>query len=271
MQAMPSSLDRMVRVAIQAARQAGTVLTAHVGKPLHVETKRSAVDLVTNIDRASEALIARRLLGAFPDHGFQGEEHPLRHGTAPYRWIVDPLDGTTNFVHGVPLFGVSIGLLHRERLQAGVIYDPSRRELFVAVRGRGAFLNGKRLRVTSTRRLAQSLLSTGFSTTFRAHAMRYLRWFRTFESSSHAVRRIGSTVLSLAYVAAGRLDGFYEQGLWPWDMAAGLLLVEEAGGRLSDFHGRPPHLSEGELVASNGHIHRAMLDILSRPAARRRG
>ena len=260
----------MVRVATQAARRAGVVLAARVGEPLRVETKRSPVDLVTEVDRASERLISRTLLRAFPDHGIQGEEGALRRGTADYRWIIDPLDGTTNFVHGVPLFGVSIGLLRRERLQAGVIYDPIRRELFVAVRGRGAFLNGRRLRVASTRDLARSLLSTGFSTTFQVHAARYLRWFRIFESNSHAVRRIGSTVLSLAYVAAGRLDGFYEQGLWAWDMAAGMLLVEEAGGRISDFHGRPPRLGEGELVASNGRIHHAMLEVLSRSAFRRR-
>ncbi len=247
---------------MRAARQAGALLAAHVGAPRVVQTKRSPIDLVTDVDRASELLIHHRLLKAFPDHGFYGEEHPALREAAPYQWIVDPLDGTMNFVHGLPLFGVSIALTHRGAPVVGVIYDPMRRELFWAIRGRGAFANGRRLAVSKTPRLETALLSTGFSSTFRRDPHRSLAWFQAFESRSRAVRRIGSTVLSLAYLAAGRLDGFYEQSLGAWDMAAGLLLVEEAGGRTSDFAGGPTHLAEGQLVASNRRIHREMLQIL---------
>ena len=318
-------LASCVRAASLAARQAGALLARYAGKPASVKTKRSPVDLVTEVDGAAERLIRRALLRATPGFGFLGEEsggpstratasparpasvpgragrgpllrvipserspsqlfgisssegrlHPEPSegrsesrndgpGQSPYRWIVDPLDGTMNFVHGLPLFGVSIGLEARGTLVAGVIYDPMRNELFTATAGGGAFLNGRRMRVSSTRRLAQSLLSTGFSSAFRASSRAYLRWFRTFEASSHAVRRIGSTALCLAYVAAGRLDGFYEQDLWPWDIAAGILLVREAGGRVSNFHGRPVTLEEGRLVASNRRIHGEMLRVLRR-------
>ena len=267
----PSSpLDRFLRTATQAARQAGAILAAHVGKPATVETKRSAIDLVTDLDRASEDLIPRILLKAFPDHGFYGEERPRLRQDAPYQWIVDPLDGTTNFVHGLPLFGISIGLAHHGTILVGVIYDPMRKELFTAAKGRGAFLNGKRIAVSPTRRLGQSLLSTGFASTFRERHHRYLSWFRAFEMRSQAVRRIGSTALSLADVAAGRLDGFYEQHLWPWDVAAGLLLIHEAGGRVTDFRGRPPKIEQGEVLASNGRIHRQMLNVLGGTTHRRR-
>lgn len=255
-------LRRCVTAAAEAAVAAGALLARHVGTTLSVETKRSAVDLVTKIDRASEVLIRRRLERAFPAFGFLGEEHGWRRAHAATRWIVDPLDGTMNFVHGMPLFGVSIGLESAGQLVAGVVYDPLRKELFTAARGQGAFLNGRRLRVSRTRALSGSLLATGFSTTFRRHPATYLRWFRTLESRSHAVRRLGTTVLSLAYVAAGRLEAFYERDLWPWDIAAGMVLVAEAGGCLSDFRGGPVVLDRGQLVASNGRIHRDVLRAL---------
>lgn len=263
---MPSHrLITHARAAARAARAAGRLLAQHIGRPTTVETKRSAVDLVTDIDRASERLIHRLLSQAFPSFGFLGEEHGARRERSPYRWVVDPLDGTMNFVHGVPLFGVSIALEHDHRLLVGVVYDPMRDELFSALRGGGAFLNGQRIAVSRTGRLAHSLLSTGFSSKFRTHHRRYLQWFKTFESRSHAVRRLGSSALCLAYVAAGRLDGFYEQDLWPWDIAAGVLLVQEAGGRATDFTGRPAVLDEHRLVASNGRIHRAILRVLRAP------
>lgn len=258
------SLKHCLRVASQAAREAGVLLVKHAGRPRRIDTKSSAIDLVTEVDRAAEDLIFRRLLGAFPDHGFQGEERPMQRGKTPYRWIVDPLDGTTNFVHGVPLFGVSIGLTYHNTLLVGVIFDPTRSELFAAYRGGGATLNGKRMRVSTTTRLSSGLLSTGFATSFRKHSKRYLQWLKTFELGSRAVRRIGSTALSLAYIASGRLDGFYEEHLWPWDIAAGILLVREAGGRVTDFSGKNPDLERGELIASNGKIHRAIISRLSR-------
>jgi len=258
------SLKHCVHVASQAAREAGALLTKYVGRPRRVDTKKSAIDLVTEVDHAAENLIFRRLHRAFPDHGFQGEERPRQRGKGPYRWVVDPLDGTTNFVHGVPLFGVSIALACNNAVLAGVIFDPMRNELFSASRGQGSSLNGRRIRVSGTSRLGSGLLSTGFATSFRRHSQRYLRWLKTFELDSRAVRRIGSTALSLAYVASGRLDGFYEERLWPWDIAAGVLLVSESGGRVTNFSGGDPDLERGELIASNGRIHRSILSRLSR-------
>lgn len=238
---------------------AGALLARHVGRPKTVATKRSPIDLVTEIDRASERLIHAKLHRAYPSFGFLGEEQGLLRKEAAWRWIVDPLDGTNNFVHGLPIFGVSIGLEHRGRILAGVIYDPMRRELFSATKGGGAFLNGRRLRVSSVRTLSHSLLATGFSSKFLERRQPYLRWFETFQRHSHGVRRMGSTVYCLAAIAAGRMEGFYEQDLWPWDIAAGILLVEEAGGRVTNMKGGRPVLTEGRLVASNGHIHRALL------------
>ncbi|MBI3996278.1 MAG: inositol monophosphatase [Candidatus Omnitrophica bacterium] len=263
------SLDAYARVASQAAVAAGALLAKHVGRPKSVETKRSAIDLVTEIDRASEQLIDRHLRRMYPAFGFFGEERGERRSKTPYRWIVDPLDGTNNFVHGFPFFGVSIGLEGNGRMLVGVIYDPLRRELFVATKGGGAWLNGRRIHVSPTRALGQSLVSTGFSSKFLKQTQPYLRWFQTLQRSSHGVRRMGSTVISLAAVACGRLEGFYERDLWPWDIAAGMLLVEEAGGRVTNLAGAPAVLDEGQLVASNKHIHRAFLRALTIPPARR--
>ncbi|MBI4004228.1 MAG: inositol monophosphatase [Candidatus Omnitrophica bacterium] len=259
---LPPPLSGYARAASQAARAAGRLLAQHAGKPATVAMKRGINDLVTNIDRASEQAIHRILHRAYPGFGFLGEERGGRRSASPYQWIVDPLDGTTNFVHGVPCFGVSIGLVHEGVRIVGVICDPIRRQLFVAAQGHGAFLNGKRLRVSRHRTLATSLLATGFSAKFRRHPQPYARWFHALESRTQAVRRMGSTALCLAYVAAGWLDGFYERDLWPWDVAAGLLLVEEAGGRVTDFDGRSVVLSDGRVAASNGWIHEELLRVL---------
>ena len=259
---MPASLNAYARAATNAARAAGLLLRRHLGAPRTVHTKRSAIDLVTELDRASEQLIYTQLHRAFPSVGFLGEECGARHTGRSSRWIVDPLDGTNNFVHGLPLFGVSIGLELDGQIVMGVIYDPIRRELFLAMKRRGAFLNGKRIHVSATRRLAISLLATGFSSRFLTRRQPYLRWFETLQRRSHGVRRIGSTVLCLAAVAAGRLDGFYERDLWPWDIAAGSLLVEEAGGRVTNLVGSLLDLTNGQLVASNGHIHQELLRVV---------
>ena len=256
-------LTRCLDVAVRASRQAGKLLATHVGRPKTVQTKLSEIDLVTEIDRGSERLLHQVIQRHFPDHGFQGEERTRAHPESPFQWIVDPLDGTMNFVHGVPTFAVSIGLWHRHQPLVGVIHDPTRDETFTAIRGRGAWLNGRRMRVSPARQLATSLLSTGFSSKFRQDPKPYLRWFTAFQSRCHGVRRMGSTAISLAYVACGRQEGFYEQDLWPWDIAAGLLLVREAGGRVSDFHGRPVRLEQGEVLATNGLIHRQMLHLLA--------
>ncbi len=255
-------LQQYAADASRAALEAGALLVRYVGKPKTVQTKRSAVDLVTEVDRAAERRIARTLHRLHPSFGFFGEEHGQRRSSSAYRWIVDPIDGTNNFVHGLPLFGVSIGLEHQGTMLVGVIYDPMHQELFVATKGGGAMLNGRRIHVSTTRRLAESLLSTGFSSRFLTYAQPYWGWFEAFQRHSHGVRRLGSTVISLASIAAGRLEGFYERDLWPWDIAAGMLLVEEAGGRISALDGGPATLEAGQLVASNGHIHAAMVRVI---------
>lgn len=259
MRGMPEPLHSYVRVATRAAQQAGRLLARHLGRPKMVQTKRSAIDLVTELDRRAERLIERTLHRAYPTFDFLGEERGQRQHGSSYRWIVDPLDGTNNFVHGLPFFGVSIGLQHHQTMIVGVIYDPMRHELFIATKGGGASLNGKRIMVSSTTRLALSLLATGFSSRFLTQQEPYLHWFTALQRHSHGVRRLGSTVLCLAAVAAGRMEGFYERDLWPWDMAAGMLLVEEAGGRISNLAGTRPALETGQLVASNGHIHHQLL------------
>jgi len=258
-------LNACLDVAARVAQQAGRLQAKYAGRPKTIDTKRSAIDLVTEVDRASEKMIHRAIMARFPDHGFQGEEATRTNPDSPYRWIVDPLDGTTNFVHGMPMFGVSIGLRYHDELLVGVIYDPMRRELFTAMKGSGARLNGKRIRVSRTNSMATSLLSTGFSLAFRKTPQMYLEWLTRFEAATHAVRRMGSTAMSLAYLASGRQDGFYEKDLWPWDIAAGILLVREAGGRVTDFDGVEARVGteQSRLVASNGLIHGDMLKILN--------
>jgi myo-inositol-1(or 4)-monophosphatase len=235
----------------------------YAGHPGHVDTKRSEIDLVTKIDKKSEAIIHKTINRAFPSHGFQGEEKTFANQNSVYRWIVDPIDGTTNFVHGVPSFAVSIGLTFNKNLIVGLVYDPARKEAFSAIKGKGSYLNGKRIHASSIKDLDKSLLSTGFSSKFRQDPVPYLTWFTAFQFKCHAVRRMGATSLSLAYVACGRQEGFYEQDLWPWDIAAGLLLVKEAGGKTTDFFGKPVDINEGKVVASNSLIHAQMLKVLS--------
>ncbi len=257
---MSTLLKRCVSVAAEAAKRAGRLQVQRMGRPRTIQTKRHAVDLVTEVDKASERILHEAIRRHFPDHGFQGEERTRTNPDAPYQWIVDPLDGTTNFVHGMPIFAVSMGLVYEGQCVAGMIYDATRQETFAAIRGSGAWLNGRRIHVSRTLTMSGSLLSTGFSNAFREHPRTYLRWFEQFQSRCHAVRRMGSTAISLAYVACGRQDGFYEIDLWPWDIAAGIVLVEEAGGRITDFRGKPlTRLDGGQLIASNSHIHREIL------------
>ena len=254
-----------------AAQEAGVLLRRYAGRPRAVRHKGSFIDLVTEVDRAAERLIAARIRRRFPDHAFLGEEATVRSVDArqsAYRWIVDPIDGTTNFVHGVPCFAVSIGVEERGRLIAGVIYDPMRREEFTAIAGGGAHLNERRIRVSRARRLQDALLSTGFSPRFRKDPAPFLARFVDFQCTSHAVRRNGSAAISLAYVAAGRFDGFWESDVHPWDSAAGILLVREAGGCVTDYHGRPATAEHPHIVASNGALQRLMLRIVNRRRVR---
>ena len=255
------------RSAERAARAVGPMLLRWMGRPRRVTTKRSAIDLVTEVDRRAERMIARALHRAAPAYGFVGEESG-RHGDDEYQWYVDPIDGTTNFIHGVPICCVSIALVHRGVPVVGVIFDPSRNELFAAVRGGGCTVNGRRARVSRHRRLSESLLATGFPSEFRRAPQAFLRPFIAFQQTTHAVRRMGSAALCLAYVACGRLDGVWEERVWPWDIAAALLLLREAGGCVTTFDGRPSTLADNHIVATNGRIHAATLSLMRRSRRR---
>lgn len=243
----------------EIALEAGTLVRGYFERGVATEYKGD-VDLVTEADRASEKLIVERLSAVFPAHGIFGEEGSRRRLDAEYRWYVDPLDGTTNFAHGFPVFCVSMGLERRPvglaadadgELIAGVIYDPTRDELFLAQKGQGAWLNGRRIHVSRTATLAEALLATGFPSRKR-HANPNIHFYQEFTLRSHGVRRAGSAALDLAYTACGRLDGFWEFNLNPWDTAAGSLLVTEAGGSMTRFDGTPFQLNSAEILATNG-------------------
>lgn len=248
-----------VPVAERIAQQAGTLLRGFYEKGVATEYKGD-VDLVTEADRASEKLIREQLRAEFPKHGIYGEEGTREQLESEYRWYVDPLDGTTNFAHGFPAFCVILGLERRAaglaadadgEMVAGVIYDALRHEMFVAERGKGAWLNGKRIHVSKTKTLAESLTATGFPSRKR-HGSPNVHFYQEVTLRSHGVRRAGSAGLDLAYVACGRLDGFWEFNLNPWDTSAGVLLVEEAGGTVTHFDGGKFTLDSREVLATNG-------------------
>lgn len=253
----------MLTTAIEAAREAGTLLREGVGKIKTIERKMNdATNLVTEFDKRAEALIINKIRARFPSHDILAEESGSHDIQSDYRWVIDPLDGTTNFTHGLALFSVSIGVEYRGEMVAGVVYDPSADELFTAELGKGAFLNGVRLHVSSAEVLINSLLVTGFPYAFRQNPGRIVDHFENFLMESQGIRRLGSAALDLAYIAAGRLDGYWETTLNPWDKAAGVLLVKEAGGTVTDFLGNPDSIYTPATLASNGIIHRAMLDVL---------
>jgi myo-inositol-1(or 4)-monophosphatase len=260
------SRDELRAVAVEAARAAGDLIRDALGHdPAELDLhKKGAIDLVTDVDRAAEATILARLRAAFPHHGILAEESGGEARSEGFQWLVDPLDGTTNFAHGHPHCAVSLALLNDQRPLLGVIFDPGRDELFVAVEGAGAELNGRPLRVSRTDELDHSLMTTGFAYDRRQRADAYVPLFQAFMVRTQGVRRMGAASLDLAWVAAGRFDGFWEYGLNPWDVAAGLLLVTEAGGRITDYEGGAfSPLRPTRLVASNGRIHSAMLDVLA--------
>ena len=241
----------MLNIAVRAARSAGNIIVRNLDRieTLTVQTK-DRNDFVSEVDRQAEQEIIAVLRKAYPDHGVLAEESGRREGN-DYQWIIDPLDGTTNYLHGFPQFAVSIALQHKGRMEQGVVYDPLRQELFTASRGAGAMLNERRIRVTSRRSLDGALLGTGFPFKSQQHLDAYLDMFRALFPRTAGIRRPGSAALDLAYVAAGRLDGFWEIGLNIWDMAAGVLLIQEAGGLSSDFVGGHDYLDNGNLVAGN--------------------
>jgi myo-inositol-1(or 4)-monophosphatase len=244
-------MNPTLNIAVRAARNAGNVIIRNLGKldTLAIHTK-DRNDFVTEVDQQAEQEIIYTLRKAFPDHGILAEESGVQ-GDDEYQWIIDPLDGTTNFLHGFPQFAVSIAMRHKGRMEHAVIYDPLRQELFTATRGGGAMLNDQRIRVTKRKSLEGSLLGTGFPFKSQQHLDAYLDMFRALFPQTAGIRRAGSAALDLAYVAAGRLDGFWEIGLNIWDMAAGVLLIQEAGGLSSDFSGGHDYLESGNIVAGN--------------------
>jgi myo-inositol-1(or 4)-monophosphatase len=242
-----------LEAAIEIAQEAGKILREEFDRPPHIAYKGDA-DLVTQADKRSERAIVERLTKYFPDHGIVAEEGTGHAGTSEFRWHVDPLDGTTNFAHGYPCFCVSIALSQRDSLIAGVVFHPIYNELFAAARGEGATLNGKPIRVSTIETLATSLLCTGFPAHKRV-ARPNIHYYWDFTLRSHGVRRDGSAALDLASVAAGRFEAFWEFGLNKWDVAAGILLIEEAGGKVSDFAGAPYQLGGPMILATNGLIH----------------
>jgi len=256
-----ASLER--RVAVDAARAAGQLLHREHPRTRQVSYKGTVTNLVTEMDGRAETLVADALLKHFPDDGILGEEGGARAGRSGRRWIIDPLDGTTNYAHGLPIYSVGIGLERDGVVTLGVVYDPSRDELFVAERGAGAWMNDTRLAVSSTIELDRSLLATGFPYDIRTNPDNNLKEYATFAVRARAVRRLGSALLDLAYVAAGRLEGFWELTLGPWDVAAASVLLEEAGGRITDLRGGAVDIERPRVVASNGHIHESILAVLA--------
>lgn len=253
----------MLNFAIQTARDAGAILVDRLGRALQVSNKGD-IDLVTEADVASEQLIIERIRSYYPRHSILAEESGdtvTVEGESEWRWIVDPLDGTTNYAHGYPCFCVSIALERQGKLELGVIYDPTRDEIFAGERGQGATLNGRKIQVSQIEELNAAMLCTGFPYNVRERP-NFARDFTNFTMNAQAVRRDGSAALDLAYVACGRFDGFWEDGLNPWDVAAGVLLIEEASGTVTDYEGASLDIYTPRVLASNGLIHEAMRVVL---------
>lgn len=257
----------MLNFAIQTAREAGGLLADRLGRALQVSNKGD-IDLVTEADLASEKLIIERIQSHYPRHAILAEESGDTAGTEPvagktdWKWIIDPLDGTTNFAHGYPCFCVSIAVERAGAIELGVVYDPIRDEMFAAERGQGATLNERPMRVSRVADLNAAMLCTGFPYNVRERP-NFTRDFANFTMAAQAVRRDGSAALDLAYLACGRFDGFWEEGLNPWDTAAGVLLIQEAGGLVSDFRGSPLDIYTHKVLASNGLIHEDMIRVLA--------
>jgi myo-inositol-1(or 4)-monophosphatase len=254
---MENYLDIAVEIAIESGR-----LIAQLSKQPHEISYKRKSDIVTEADQRSEALITERLRRYFPEHAIVAEEGGGKETGSDYCWYVDPLDGTTNFAHGFPVYCVTLALAYRDEVIAGVVYDPNREELFAAERGAGAYLNNQRISVSQTASLSESLLGTGFPPFASNHDLN-LQFFFKLTHLSHGIRRAGAAALDLCSVATGRFEGFWELKLNPWDKAAGSLLVEEAGGRVSDLTGGPFSLLRDEIFASNGLIHDSMLEVFS--------
>jgi len=253
----------MLNIATGAARDAGNIILRSIDKldRIKIEVKAQN-DFVTQVDRKAEAVIIEAIHKAYPNHGILAEESGTYNEDSEYKWIIDPLDGTTNFLHGFPQYAVSIGLQHKGRMEVAVVFDPIKNELFTAARGEGAQLNGKRIRATEHKGIKGSLLGTGFPFKHPQHLDTFVETFKAVHPQAAGIRRAGSAALDLAYVAAGRLDGFWEIGLSPWDMAAGVLLVREAGGIVTDFSGDGNYLQTGNVVAAANKVFPALFEAI---------
>jgi myo-inositol-1(or 4)-monophosphatase len=263
---MSQALHPMLNIAIKAARAAGAIINrASLDLERLQVSSKAPNDFVTEVDHAAEAAIIDTLLGAYPGHGILAEESGSNRGArdSEYVWIIDPLDGTTNFIHGLPTYAVSIGLAFRNQMQQAVVYDPARNDLFYATRGRGAYLNDKRLRVSRRSRMADALIGTGFPFRKGDDLGRYLHMMESVMKVCAGMRRPGAAALDLCYVAAGWYDGFFETGLSPWDVAAGSLLVTEAGGLIGNFTGEADFLHQREVVAGNPKIYGQLVQLLA--------
>lgn len=257
-------MKQYLSIMTNLARKAGRVQLDHLGKVQTIEHKE-VINIVTEVDKECERLIFEGLRQAFPDHDVLGEEGIAKRQESEYRWIVDPLDGTTNYAHQFPFFGVSIALEHKGEILCGVIYDPVRDELFEGAKGQGAALNGEKIHVSAAKVLKESLLATGFAYSVqRPGVPDNLDNFKNFIMTALAVRRPGAASIDLAYVACGRLDGFWELFLKPWDIAAGAIIIKEAGGTVTNFDGTPVDIYGTQILASNGKIHEEMMKVLEK-------
>jgi myo-inositol-1(or 4)-monophosphatase len=263
---MSQALHPMLNIAVRAARAAGSIINrASLDVDLLTVNTKSPNDYVTEVDQAAERVIIETLLNAYPGHGILAEESGSTHGAkdSEYKWIIDPLDGTTNFIHGFPVYNVSIALAHRDVIQQAVVYDPTRNDLFYATRGRGAFLNDRRLRVSKRTRMSDCLIGTGFPFRRGDNFKRYVQMFEAVMQHCAGLRRPGAAALDLCYVAAGWYDGFFETGLNPWDIAAGSLIITEAGGLIGNFTGEADYLYQREVVAGNPKIYGQLVQLLA--------
>lgn len=263
-------MQKTIQIAIEAARAAGAIQRERLGKVRQIDYK-SAFNLVTDVDKAAEALIIETITAAFPDDSFLAEESGVtagnakkqgKNGSKNRRWIIDPLDGTTNYAHSYPFFCVSIALEENDQVMVGVVYNAVAEELFLAERGQGATLNGEKIKVSSHDELGGSLLATGFPPDTVSNINNNMESFRTLTNLCHGVRRDGSAALDLAFVASGRIDGFWERKLSPWDIAAGALIVEEAGGKVTNLENGTLDMSSGHILATNSRIHSQIVDVL---------